>query len=246
MTDRELLIRDKYAGDAEADLSRDLARLEAGEPLAYVIGWVPFLGLAIGLASRPLIPRPETEWWTEQLVARLRERFGDAPFALLDLCAGSGAIGLAVLKAFPRAQVSFAELDPAHARQIHLTLEQNGLDAGCAVIRASDLFDAFAGERFDAIASNPPYVPAGRVLDESVTRYEPAGALYAGEDGLDLIRRIAQDAPGRLLPGSELWLECDIANIDEAARLLSEGGADRAEIRSDLYGRPRIVVGYYA
>src|SRR4051812_37967220 len=118
MQDIELLARDKYDGDASRITQEDRARLAAGEPLAYVIGWVPFLGLSIGLDTHPLIPRPETEWWTEELVGRLRERFGARPFKLLDLCAGSGAIGLAVLKELPGAQVSFAELSPEHTELI--------------------------------------------------------------------------------------------------------------------------------
>jgi release factor glutamine methyltransferase len=244
--DRELLIRDKYEGDANADHAEDLARLAAGEPLAYVIGWMPFLGLRIGLDSRPLIPRPETEWWTELLVARLKQRFGDAPFEFLDLCAGSGAIGLAVLLNLPAARVSFGELEGEHVALIRKNLEENGLDASRAELYESDLFDGFPDQRFDVIATNPPYVPAHRALEESVTAFEPAEALYAGADGLDLIRRIALEASSRLRPSGELWMECDIANIDEAAMLLMDAGADRTEIRTDLYSRPRIVVGYYA
>jgi len=93
------LLRDKYGGDPKADLTQDIARLDAGEPLAYVIGWIPFLGLTIRLDSHPLIPRPETEWWTEELIAHLKDLFGDTPFRLLDMCAGSGAIGFKCFKA---------------------------------------------------------------------------------------------------------------------------------------------------
>lgn len=249
MTDaneRELLIRDKYQGDATADLTEDLERLATGEPLAYVIGWMPFLGLRIGLDSHPLIPRPETEWWTEQLLKDLKDRFDEAPFSFLDLCAGSGAIGLAVLAAFPGAKVSFAEVVPAHVEQIRKNIETNKLDASRAIVRESDLFSAFAYERFDVVASNPPYVPAERLLDSSVTEHEPAEALYSGTDGLDLIRRIAHDAHTHLSPKSVLWMECDVANIDEASTLLMDNGFGHVEIRTDLYGRPRIVVGYYA
>ena len=246
MTDRDLLIRDKYAGDASQDLSEDLARLKKGEPLAYVIGWVPFLSLRIGLDSKPLIPRAETEWWTDALIARLTQQFGNAPFRMLDLCAGSGAIGLAVLKAFPNARVSFGEIVPEHVRQIKENLEANGLDASRADIRRSDVFDAFPGERFEYIITNPPYIPEKRPLDRSVTEFEPKEALYAGPDGLSLIRTIANDAKRHLASPGELWMECDIDNIEEAARLLRTGGAGRAEIRTDLYSRPRVVVGYYA
>lgn len=245
-SDIESLIRDKYAGDRSRDMAQDLARLEAGEPLAYVIGWMPFLSLSIGLGSRPLIPRPETEWWTEQLVAHLKERFGTEPFALLDLCAGSGAIGLAVLSAFPAARVSFGELHTEHASQIRENLRENGLDAARADIRESDVFEAFAGERFDVIAANPPYIPSTRPLEKSVLAHEPADALYAGTDGLDVIREIAGGAVAHLKPQGELWMECDIANIDEAVVLLREGGAAASEIRTDPYGRPRVVVADYA
>ncbi|MES2668116.1 MAG: peptide chain release factor N(5)-glutamine methyltransferase [Patescibacteria group bacterium] len=247
-TDRASLIRDKYGGDAAADLTEDTARLESGEPLAYVIGWVPFMGLRILLDSRPLIPRPETEWWTEELIKHLKERFGDRAFRLLDLCAGSGAIGLAVAARFPRAEVTLAELIPAHVAQISRTLAENGLDEARARIIESDGFDALAGTDFpfDVIVSNPPYVPTGRALEPSVTGHEPSEALYSGADGLDLIRRIAREIPAHIAPGGEAWLECDISNIDEAKELLLAGGASSAFIRTDLYGRPRIVVGYYA
>lgn len=241
-----LVRRDKYDGDPAADLSQDLARLRAGEPLAYVIGWIPFLGLRIGLASRPLIPRPETEWWTEELIARLKERFGTKPFSFLDLCAGSGAIGLAVLAAFPQARVTLAELRPEHVAQIRESLETNALDATRAHIVESDLFDALSSERFDVIATNPPYIPENRALETSVAAFEPQEALFAGSDGLSLIRRIAADAPAHLTSSGELWMECDTSNIEEAAALLRAQGATEAQIRTDPYGRSRIVVGYYA
>lgn len=243
--ERALLIRDKYDGNASADLSEDLARLTSGEPLAYVIGWVPFLGLRISLDSHPLIPRPETEWWTEELIAHLKERFGDSPFTFLDLCAGSGAIGLAVLAAFPHARVSFGELIPQHTELILRNVRANGLDESRAAIRTSDLFAAFESERFDIIASNPPYIPQDRPLDTSVTEYEPEKALYAGSDGLSLIRTIAEEVPRHLSARGELWMECDITNIEDAGELLKNHGAKEAIIRTDQYGRPRIVMGYY-
>ena len=243
--ERALLIRDKYAGDKDADLADDLRRLSEGEPLAYVIGWVPFLGLRIRLDTRPLIPRPETEWWTEELCAHLSERFADAPVRVLDLCAGSGAIGLAVLARVPGAHVSFGELMPEHAELIRLNLDENGLDAARATIRSDDLFEPFLSERFDIIVTNPPYIPSERVLDESVTGYEPPEALYAGSDGLEVIRRIATDVPQHLNHAGEVWIECDIDNGAETAKLLSENHATKTEIRTDPYGRPRLCVGYY-
>lgn len=250
MQDEFLLARDKYDGDANKVTEEDKERLAAGEPLAYIIGWIPFLGLHIDLSSRPLIPRPETEWWTEQLIAHLRERFVDSPFRFLDLCAGSGAIGLSILKAFPNAHISFGELAPEHCEQIQKNIELNGLDTTRTDIRASDLFAAFEDETWDIIATNPPYIPADREseLDASVTNFEPSEALFAGVDGLDLIRHIMQEAPAHLHSDtgtSELWLEADIANIEASQMLAREAGADQSTIRTDQYGRPRVLVSYF-
>jgi release factor glutamine methyltransferase len=107
------------------------------------------------------------------------------------------------------------------------------------------LFVAFEGVRFVAIAANPPYIPEHRALDASVAEHEPREALYAGSEGLGIIRRIAADAPAHLSPGGELWMECDAENADAARGLLAAHGAGQALMRTDLYGRPRLAIGYY-
>lgn len=240
------LYRDKYQGDPHADMREDLARLASGEPLAYVIGWIPFLQLSLRLDSHPLIPRPETEHWTSELIAHLQMRFGDTPISVLDLCAGSGAIGLSILQALPRATVSFGELSPLHSALIAMNLDENALDKSRATIRSGDLFAPFAGERFTVIATNPPYIPESRELPASVALYEPREALVAGSDGLSIITRIIAEAPEHLLPGGELWMECDIDNIDAAATAMRERGFSEVTIRNDHYGRPRVCVGYFS
>lgn len=237
------LVEDKYGGDESADITDDLARIKSGEPLAYVIGWIPFLGLHIDLATRPLIPRPETEYWTEQLISHLHERFGDTSFSLLDLCAGSGAIGLSVLKALPGARVSFGEIEPSHANLIRENIALNGLDASRADVCVSDLFEGFLHETFDVIATNPPYVPSARVLDASVTDHEPAIALFAGENGLAAIREIGKQAKTYLKRGGEVWLECDQEHADQVPSLMH--GARTSAVHPDQYGRARYVVSYY-
>ncbi|HVX90382.1 MAG TPA: peptide chain release factor N(5)-glutamine methyltransferase [Candidatus Paceibacterota bacterium] len=240
-TDTAWLIREKYEGHADSsELETDKGRLAAGEPLAYVIGWQPFLGLRIHLDSKPLIPRPETEWWTEELLNYI----GDRPMRVLDLCAGSGAVGCAVLKHVPNVQVTFAELIPEHEQTIRKNIRENGLDESRAQVHTGDLFAPLAGERFDIIAANPPYIPDERALDASVTDFEPREALRAGADGLGLIRRIAAEAPRHLTVGGELWLECDSEHASVAEALIA-ARALRAELRTDPYGRPRLVVGYY-
>lgn len=256
--DIQALIKDKYNGDRNADISGDEERLAAGEPLAYVIGWIPFLGLHIDLSSKPLIPRSETEWWTEKLLAHLQERFGNfdsgkfdsgknaapaRPFKVLDLCAGSGAIGLAILKEFPKAEVWFGEIDPKHVAQIRKNIEINNLDADRAVPLVSDLYEKFQGQQFDVIATNPPYIPEGRPLHESVASFEPYEALFAGSSGLNVIERILNETKQHLEPDGELWMECDVENI-EAAKDRAQAAGLRATIHEDQFGRPRYLVAH--
>lgn len=222
-------------------MAEDLERLFEGMPLAYVIGWAPFLGLRIHLDGRPLIPRPETEWWTEKLIAHLKEKFGNRAFTLLDLCAGSGAIGLAVLSNLPNARVTFTELSPEHVDTIRKNARENSINESSFDIRTGDLFEPLGDERFDIIATNPPYIPKGRALPESVTGFEPHEALFAGLDGLAVIRRIASEAPAHMNRGGELWLECDTGHAEVARMLFGEA----AELHTDQYGRPRLVVSYW-
>lgn len=243
--DTRALVRDKYNGDLGADMHDDLARLAKGEPLAYVIGWITFLNLRIDLDSRPLIPRPETEQWTEDLIKHLEVKFGDEPFSFLDLCAGSGAIGLAILKYFSHSHVTFSELVPEHAALIYKNLEINGLSVERANVCTGSLFEPLYDMQFDVIATNPPYIPSNRTLDESVTLYEPEIALYGGNDGLDLIRSIIKNSSKHLRPNGELWIECDIDNISKAKELLKYAGANEAVVRTDQYGRERVLVGYF-
>ncbi|MCR4276101.1 MAG: peptide chain release factor N(5)-glutamine methyltransferase [Candidatus Parcubacteria bacterium] len=277
--DEKWLLEEKYSGIETPEYEADKKRLASGEPLAYVIGWQPFLGLKIYLDSKPLIPRPETEWWTEELVAVMKKVWPSVAkgpedflkdgneFRFLDLCAGSGAIGCAALAKLPDAQVYFGEIDPAFEATILKNIRENKLDlptgrqaTSRADVRIGDLFEPFATNfscpysdlekwkyscggnmQFDIIAANPPYVPADRVLPPSVAEYEPAGALRAGEDGLDIIRRIALDLPKHLKKDGQAWIECDRAHAAEARTLFQEQGFS-AEIRNDQYGKPRIIV----
>lgn len=241
---------------------------DTDEPLAYVIGDQPFLGLKIYLDSRPLIPRPETEWWTEQLLQKIEGNTptrresrsatargevifqqkntplslrGILPTTFLDLCAGSGAIGCAALAKLPDAQVYFGEIDPAHEATILKNIRENNLDESRADIRIGDLFEPFGDMTFDVIAANPPYIPSDRSLPKSVADYEPPCALYSGTDGLDLIRRIANELSQHLNKDGVAWIECDSAHAETARALFAAQGF-KAEIRPDQYGAPRIIV----
>lgn len=266
--DEQWLLEEKYGGKETAEFRADKRRLASGEPAAYVIGWQPFLGLKIYLDSKPLIPRPETEWWTEQLLNEIRDtperrepagqfsavRLGQAArnaaenclggerqIHFLDLCAGSGAIGCAALARLSNAHVYFGEIDARHEATIHKNIRENALDESRAEVRTGNLFEPFRNMKFDNIAANPPYIPAGRALPASVADYEPSLALVAGEDGLDVIRRIAKELPKHLAEKGTAWIECDSAAAAAAAALFRNQGL-RAEIRTDQYGKPRVIV----
>ncbi len=298
--DEQWLLNEKYAGKESAEYEADKKRLAKGEPLGYVIGWQPFLGLKIYLDSKPLIPRPETEWWVEQLTnaisgtpyratVQAEETFSATLFSykrselenkkyscgakndsvprnricelrFLDLCAGSGAIGCAALARMPGAQVYFGEIDPAHEATIQKNIRENNLDASRADIRIGDLFEPFSATnfscpysnlekwkypcgdmQFDIIAANPPYIPIDRELPASVADHEPARALFAGDDGLDVIRRIATALPKHLAENGVAWVECDSSKVEEAQKLFVAQGFS-TEIRTDQYGKPRILV----
>jgi HemK-like putative methylase len=245
--DEQWLLEEKYAGVATPAYGADKERLASGEPLAYVIDHQPFLGLTIYLDSHPLIPRVETEWWIELLLKKVAEKYASpkanmsATLTFLDLCAGSGAIGCTALARLPQAHVSFGEIDPEHQSTILKNIRENSLDESRADIRIGDLFEPFGDTKFDIIAANPPYIPSGRVLDSSVAEHEPALALFAEEDGLSVIRRIAKELPHHLKKEGEAWIEVDSAHAATACALFTAEGFI-ASIRTDQYGAPRVIV----
>ncbi len=235
------VLDEKYGGTPNPGFEEDRHRLAAGEPVAYVIGHTPFLGLTIRLDSHPLIPRSETEWWTERMLKAVRDEWGASKIRFLDLCSGSGAIGCAALARLPQADVHFGELDGAHEATIRANIRENGLDGSRAHVGIGDLFEPFPKLRFEVIASNPPYIPAHRVLDPSVADFEPPAALFAGNDGLAILRRIARELPEHLSPDGQAWIECDHANAKNARALFeSEGFA--TELSPDQHGILRLLV----
>jgi release factor glutamine methyltransferase len=245
ITSRDLawLIRDKYPGLFSAQnwrpmfraLQKDAARLRKGEPLAYVIGWAPFLSAKIDLRFRPLIPRVETEHWTEAAIRELSARRGSV--RALDIFCGSGCIGIALLLALPRAHVTFADKDPAALRQVRLNLKLNNIPARRYRVVRSDVFRGIPG-KFDVIFANPPYIPSARKLPAAVSGFEPRTALFAGRDGFALIRKFLNDLPSRLETGAQAFLEFDISQGRRMSGV-AQGYGLKATVRKDQFGRLR-------
>jgi release factor glutamine methyltransferase len=232
LKETEWLLQEKYNGQKSESFLDDCARLEAGEPLAYVIGHIPFLDCTIWLDSKPLIPRPETEFWVEKAIAHIAKSFPRVNLGkkldVLDLCAGSGCIGVAIAKAFPEVQVDFVEIDASHHPTIKKNLRENCTPITrdrCAVF-GGDLFcEIPTGTKYDFILSNPPYIdPALDRTEPSVKNYEPHQALYGGDQGLALIAQIIATAPTYLGSGGELWLEHEPEQSETIASLATDAG----------------------
>ncbi|MGN6110810.1 MAG: peptide chain release factor N(5)-glutamine methyltransferase, partial [Kofleriaceae bacterium] len=200
---------DKPLAEPELAGYRELIKRRlAGEPVAYLLGEQEFWGLPLHVDPAVLVPRPDTETVIEVAVARLRARPDPAAaISILDLCTGSGAIALALAKELPNARVVATDVSPAAAAIAARNAERNQL-ADRVEIRTGDLFAPVAGERFDLIASNPPYIASAVIptLSREVRR-EPVLALDGGPDGMAFYDRICGAAGAHLVPGGALVVE---------------------------------------
>jgi len=228
------LFSEKYNGVATPAFEADVKKLAEGTPLAYLIGHVPFLNTTIHLDSHPLIPRPETEYWTEEVIKTLP----DEPVRVLDLCAGSGCIGIAIKKARPDAYVDFAELEAKHHETIRKNLRENGLEDSNSRICDGDLFENIT-ETYDVIVSNPPYIdPVLDRAEQSVKEHEPHEALYGGADGMECIERIIVDSKKHLTEKGVLYIEHEPEQAKEIKRLAVVHGFEAVTL-PDQFGTQR-------
>lgn len=214
------------------------ARRRAGEPIAYLTGRREFYGLSLVVTPAVLIPRHESELLVERALAVLPTQ---GRCRVLDLGTGSGALALAIKHARPAAQVvgsdaSRAALEVARGNAARLGLEVDW--------RHGEWFAAVAGERFDLIVCNPPYVAQGDPhLAQGDLRFEPREALVGGADGLDAIRHIARGLHAQLLPGGWVFLEHGFAQAEAVVACLNAAGLPRAETWRDLAGHARVSGG---
>lgn len=214
-----------------------LQRREAREPLQYILGNQPFMGFSLKTDARALIPRFDTEILCEEALSHL-----SGGMRVLDLCTGSGALAIAIKRLRPACSVTATDL----SGDALALARENARSLGADIrFLQGDLFAPVAGEKFDLIVSNPPYIPdslRGKLQQE--VQQEPEMALFAGPDGLAFYRRIAREAAAHLLPGGWLCLEIGDDQGETVPALLRESFR-RVHMLRDLNHLPRVVTGVY-
>ncbi len=243
---REELQRDSrlYASpEREAQVRRLVERRMAGEPVAYLIGEWEFYGLPLDISQNVLIPRADTEVLAEQAIAYI-QTLGEC--RVLDLCAGSGCVGLAIASQSPQARVVLGEIDDSALKICRQNIRRNSLSARVMPIQmdAREKPARSLGE-FQCIVSNPPYIPTGDIagLEASVRDYEPHMALDGGADGMDFYRSIAEQWKEALTPGGRIYFEVGIGQADAVLRLMRSQGFGDLQIIKDHHKIPRVVLG---
>lgn len=243
---REELARDSrlYASpEREAQVRRLVERRMAGEPVAYLIGEWEFYGLPLDISQDVLIPRADTEVLAEQAIAYI-QTLGEC--RVLDLCAGSGCVGLAIASQAPQARVVLGEIDDSALKICRQNIRRNNLSARVMPIQmdAREKPARSLGE-FQCIVSNPPYIPTGDIagLEASVRDYEPHMALDGGADGMDFYRSIAEQWKEALTPGGRIYFEVGIGQADTVLRLMRSQGFGDLQIIKDHHKIPRVVLG---
>ncbi|CAM3442738.1 peptide chain release factor N(5)-glutamine methyltransferase [Tsukamurella hominis] len=232
-----------------------IARRAAREPLQHVLGRAYFGPLTLAVGPGVFVPRPETELlaaWAAQQVSPGADHIRPARSApgagIVDLCAGSGALGLYLAATVPGSRVVLVERDPAALDYLRRNAAAAPL-AGTATVVEADVRDPDLPARLtgllgtvDLVVTNPPYVPEGADLDHEAAA-DPAAALFSGADGLDLIRDLAPLAARLLAAGGAVGVEHDDSNGAGTAEALRAAGFGGVAEHRDLAGRPRYVTG---
>lgn len=220
-------------------LAELLERRYRGEPMQHIIGECEFYGLPFKVTKDVLVPRPDTEHLVEKVI-ELAQRF-ERP-RIVDVGTGSGAIAVAVAHKLGDASVTATDLSEFALEVARENAARNHVEARIRFL-SGDLMGPLAGERFDIVASNPPYVPDSdrALIAVEVREYEPALALFGGKDGLDVYRRLIPAAFTALVPGGFIALEIGFTQMEAVEGLLASHGFRGIDFAADLQGIPRVA-----
>jgi len=218
------------------------------KPLAYILGKTPFSNLEILIEPPILIPRPETEEWVIAFIEQLQKKISEQTITILDLCSGSGCIGLAFAKAFPRARIYAVDISPIAIELGKKNASHNGV-TNITFIQ-SDLFTAIPeGLKFDIIVSNPPYIAQSEYeqLDPAVSKWEDKNALVAPDNGLELIEKIIIQAQHYIKSSTttiqQLGIEIGYQQGPQVFQFMKSHGYTNVQVNKDLQGNDRFVTG---
>ncbi len=215
-----------------------VARRANREPFQYIAGWQEFYGLEFEVTPDVLIPRPETEILVEEAIKELRKL--DSP-TFCEIGVGSGCISVSVLHNVPNATAVATDISDKAIAVARRNAERHGV-TDRLVLKHGDLFAGVEG-KFDMIVSNPPYIPDADLaeMQSEVRDFEPHSALFAGSDGLDIVRRIIDEAPAHLNPDGPLVMEIGFGQDDAIESTIDSALWSRTEFLGDLQGIPRIL-----
>ena len=222
-------------------VERCAAQLAAGCPVQYVTGKTEFCDMTFHVDGSVLIPRPETEelvLWAEQCAAGFQRP------CILDVCTGSGCIAIVLAAHLPQAKVTALDISHAALETARRNASMNGVRIRFIDDDALNGMPSLAGETFDIIVSNPPYIPHSEIesMHVNVTRYEPHEALFVDDaDPLVFYRAIARAARTMLSEGGSLLFEVHEAWAERTAEMLRREGFGQTEVRNDLFGKPRMT-----
>jgi release factor glutamine methyltransferase len=238
-----LLLHDGPDAAQRAELEGLVARRAAREPLQHLIGSAVLGPVEVAVGPGVFVPRPETEVllaWALDGLRRRREPL------VVDLCTGSGALALALAAARPDAVVHAVELDPDAAAWARRNLAARGTPCAPVTLHEGDVTapDVLAelDGAVDLVVANPPYVPSATPVSQEV-RHDPARAVFAGDDGLDVLTPMIATAARLLRPGGQFGTEHDESHGDAVADLMRAAGFEGVVVRDDLTGRPRLTTG---
>lgn len=235
------IINEKYKGRANKVTRNDTTRLKRGEPVDYVIGFSDFLGCKIDLSKRPLIPRPETEFWVEKAIKDIKK--SASPKKCLDVFSGSGCIGIAVLKNVLNSTMDFVDSEKKMIEQITLNCEINKISRTRRKIIKSDLFEKLSGA-YDYIFANPPYISENTKgeVEKSVLLYEPQSALFGGNDGLYYVEKFLSQISKHLNKGGKLYMEFGSDQKPAILKIIKKCGFSETEFYKDQFGKWRFLL----
>ena len=243
--EKKWLLAEKYNGSETEEYKAECLLLEAGVPVAYLIGNIEFLGCHIDLSAKPLIPRGETEYWVDLFIKQVKEKYSEVELhnlQILDLFAGSGCIGVACAKHL-RCQVTIGEIQEQNLSQILQNTSHNKCITNTEIIK-SDVFSHIPKTQYDFILANPPYIDHARETDvqSSVLDNEDHVALFAEKEGLQYVYQLIDKGSDYLRTGGEIWIEFDPWQTDLIDLYLKDNATWTHAYLQDQYKKDRVLI----